>query len=496
MLNFPEWSDLGNVISDSTSVDLWSNMLMEIEKYRWYFDGDVFSEKVPQEASNQEEEIYLFPLAINLVKMLCVAQADSFFGEWKERPVTWVPKIDIVPDDGDREACDLLNAIMDGSNCNSMLWEHELDRNMFGGGAIKISNNPAYPGHIRWSRITRDCYYPIWDPVDPDALLACYFITTMTPEQAKLKYGYETAREYCTRIEKWTQSEYRTYIDDFEVSAFSGNNPWGLVPAVYTPRFRVHKYWGESLVKDVIPAQDELNMRLADIGDVISYNSHPIRWGVDLPSSFNAKNFPIGANSFWDLGRSFGANREPKVGVLEVENATTSQSFEYIKFIYDWTRTASSAPPIAFGEDNGGGQRSGITLEIRMWPLLRAIHRGRGYLTGSLMKAARISATILGQKRYEKITERSLKSIMAGRVIPSYADILPRDEAGTVDEIVKLLSTDPPGISLETSQQRLGRGPGEVDRIRSMLQDKELWKKSSKEEISQKEQNDENSPTD
>jgi hypothetical protein len=45
-----------------------------------------------------------------------------------------------------------------------------------------------------------------------------------------------------------------------------------------------------------------------------------------------------------------------------------------------------------------------------------------------------------------------------------------------VDEVVKLLSTTPPAISLETSQKILGRGPGEVERIKAMLQDEELMK--------------------
>ena len=51
-----------------------------------------------------------------------------------------------------------------------------------------------------------------------------------------------------------------------------------------------------------------------------------------------------------------------------------------------------------------------------------------------------------------------------------------RHHQQVVDEIVKLLSTDPPAISLDTAQKELSRGVGEVDRIRTMLDDKELWK--------------------
>jgi hypothetical protein len=59
-------------------------------------------------------------------------------------------------------------------------------------------------------------------------------------------------------------------------------------------------------------------------------------------------------------------------------------------------------------------------------------------------------------------------------VVPVIAPVLPRDHQTVVDEVVKLLSTEPKGISLETAQKDLGRGPGEVDRIKTMMADKVL----------------------
>ena len=54
------------------------------------------------------------------------------------------------------------------------------------------------------------------------------------------------------------------------------------------------------------------------------------------------------------------------------------------------------------------------------------------------------------------------------------AEILPKDHQATVDEVVKLFSTNPPSISLETSQKILGRGVGEVDRIMEMISNDEI----------------------
>ena len=124
------------------------------------------------------------------------------------------------------------------------------------------------------------------------------------------------------------------------------------MPFVYIPRLRSTNWWGDSLSEDIIPAQDELNMRVADIGESINYNAHPTRWGTNLPRAFNAKNFPLGPNAFWDLGRNLG-NLEPKIGLLETRDPAPEGVFKYVNFLYDWSRTSSFAPPISFGEDEG-----------------------------------------------------------------------------------------------------------------------------------------------
>jgi hypothetical protein len=271
------------------------------------------------------------------------------------------------------------------------------------------------------------------------------------------------------------------------ISDMSGVNPWGVVPVVYTPRLRFNNWFGESLAEDIIPVQDELNMRLADIGDAINYNAHPTRWGLNLPRDFTAANYPLGPNSFWNLGRSLGSSPEPKVGLLEVGAAVQPGVFNFLNFVYDWARTSSFAPPIAFGEDDGGGQRSGITLEIRMWPLLKAVKRSRAYLGASLRRAMRISGLILRQKNLPKIPIRAVNALVDGEVLPRFYNIMPRDQQQAVDEVTKLLSTEPKAISIETAQTVLGRGSGEVRRILQMNETEGLWTNAAKEKEMQPE---------
>ena len=213
-------------------------------------------------------------------------------------------------------------------------------------------------------------------------------------------------------------------------------------------------------------------MRVADAGESINYNAHPTRWGVNLPRSFNAKNFPLGPNALWDLGRNLG-NLEPQVGILESRDPAPKGVFDYITFLYDWARTSSFAPPISFGEDEGS-QRSGATLEIRMWPLIKANRRFRAYLGNGIGRALWMSARMLEQKRLGDVPVRALERILRGQIVPRFADVLPRDHVAIVDEVVKLTATNPPTISMETAQKVLGRGPGEVARIRAQMGDAEL----------------------
>lgn len=478
MYNFPQWSDLGNAIQTSQdTLYKWSAELQRIENYRYYYDGDVFDEKIQTERGQIDDDVpLLYPVGMNLVKMLCLSQTDAMFGEYEHLPVQWSVRQDDDITASDEAAIELLTQILVNSNAESMFWELELDRNVFGGGVFKIE--PAKPlgtpGHIRWKKIPRQNFFPIWNPEDPDDLIEAYLVTAMTKDQAKIMYNMDFNQDVIYRVEKWNKKFSENWIGDRKLNQYSTPNPWGIVPFVYIPRVRLSNWFGDALTGDVIDVQNDLNMRVADMSDAINYNAHPTRWGMNLSREFDERNFPVGSNSMWNLGRTVSANFEPKVGILEAQHAVKPEVFEYIKFEYDWARTSVFAPPIAFGEDQGGGQRSGVTLEIRMWPLIKSIRRSRNYMTTGLNRAMKITAAILEQKQFDDVPVKAIKAIRDGRIMPVYFPILPQEQQKIVDEVVKLRSLDPPGISLETSQKILGRGIGEVERIKNDLEDELL----------------------
>lgn len=473
-IDFPDYSDLGlGHIGERTRYS-WDYALMNCERSRYYFDGDVFQERVEMDGVPSDQAPLMFPVGLNLVKMLCIAQADSVFGEFDSLPVQFGVRQDQTLSSSDVAAIDLAHTILEQSNAPSLLWEHELERNVYGGGALRILPSLSTPGHIKWMRVRREAFFPIWDPDDPNELLEVFVITFMSAEQAFAKYRLEASGDMVRRVEHWTRFKFEIYLDKKMVD--SGPNPWLVVPYVYTPRLRFSSWFGDALAPEIVPVQDELNMRVADLGEAINYNAHPVRWGLNLPRDFNADNFPLAPNAMWNLGRALGSSPPPEVGMLEAKNPVPQGVLDHINFLYDWTRTSSFAPPIAFGDDDGGGQRSGVTLEIRMWPLIKAIRRSRGYLDASLRKALNISAIMLSQKDFPDVPRRAIASILNGNIVPQFHSIMPRDQAAIVDEVLKLLTTDPPAISLETAQSILGRGAGEVDRIKAMMEDKDLWK--------------------
>ncbi|MCB2146587.1 MAG: phage portal protein [Deltaproteobacteria bacterium] len=474
---FPDTSDLKDVSGDLRM--FWENEFSIRENYARYFDGVIFKERVDQEV-NIEDEVLLYPVGLNLVKMLCIAQADGLFGEWEESIFNFEVRREDTATEPAKAAIKLLSSIMENSNANAMFWEAALDREVYGGVPLKVTPDLKKTGHIKWSRVPIQSFFPVYDPDDPDELLEVYVIIPMTKDQARAKYGYTGSTEIPIRVEHWTKEFYTNELDGIRIDAYSGINPWGFVPFVYIPRLRTRSYFGDSLTEEIIPVQDELNMRMGDLSEAINYNTHPIKWGYNLPAKFNADNYSIGSNSFWDLGRVLGGSEPPKVGLLQADKAIPDGAFEYLNFIYDWGRVSAFSPPVVFGMEDGGGQRSGATIELRMWSYVKSLRRSRAYMTNGIKKLAWMSAMILKQKKLEDVPSRALDCILSGGVVPVLPEIMPRDHQAIVDEVVKLLSLEYPGISIYTAQKKLGNGAGEVDRIKEMLKDKELRKEQFK----------------
>ena len=474
--SIPSYSDLGN--SSNVTKNTWEAQLQRYSTYEYYYSGDVFDETV--EDSEIANPPSLYPVGINIVKMLTQSLADATFGEWDSLPVWFTGRKGLEESNDITDACKLMDQILFQSSTESAFLEMELHRMLYGASVLAIMPDIRSKG-VKWLPIKPTTFFPVFHPHDKNRLLQATVLTNITREQAKLVYGYETKKDEVLFEEYWDLKEHWVKLDGkLKVRKYTGRNPYGVVPFVYIPRMRSVSVFGDSVADDVIPVQDEINMRIADIGEAVNLNAHPTRYGKNLPKAFTTKNYPVGSDVLWDLGRSFGEH-QPEVGILEVKNPIPNGSQEHIEWLYDWVRTSTFAPPIAFGEDTGGGQRSGITLEIRMLPLIKAVRKHRAFLRTGLRSATYITGKILQQKDFARA--RVVNCLLNSDIEADFAEVLPRDRASLVDEVVKRLSTTPPSISLASALKVLSSDASEEVRIQKMIEEYEL----DKEEQPQKE---------
>jgi len=458
----PGYSDLGK--ADSHTRNTWDARLQAYARYEYYFSGEVFGETVKD--SELADPPLLYPVGINVVKLLCQSLSDATFGEWDNLPLWYATRRGVVENTATQEASALLDRVLFQSDAESTLLEMELQRMLYGASVLKIRPSLRSKG-VEWLPVKPPSFFPVFNPHNRNQLIEAHTSKYLSKAQAKAFYGYMGKKDEVLLEEHWDLHKHELVLDGkHRIPKFSGRNPYGLIPFVYIPRMRSTSTFGDAITDDIIPVQDELNMRVADVGDAINFNAHPTRWGLNMPLEFNSENYPIGSDVMWDIGRSFGEHH-PEIGLLEVKNPVPGGVLEHIQWLYDWVRTSTFAPPIAFGEDNGGGQRSGITLEIRMFPLIRAVKKHRAYLRTGMRHAAYITGRILEQKDFSRPQVR--RALMDGDVEPYFADIMPRDRAKEVDEVVKRLSTVPPTISLEAALKTLGADSIEEERIEEMV---------------------------
>ena len=100
-------------------------------------------------------------------------------------------------------------------------------------------------------------------------------------------------------------------------------------------------------------------------------------------------------------------------------------------------------------------------------------------MANSVSRGLKITGKILAQKKISDFPAYMIDALIEGEVVPRFRRIMPRDQVAAVDEVVKLLGAKTgPAISMETSQEVLGRGQAELTKIMAFLEsqeEKELW---------------------
>jgi hypothetical protein len=274
--------------------------------------------------------------------------------------------------------------------------------------------------------------FPRWHPINVDRILECWIVVPIDRAEAELAYGVNLGNlpNETVYVEHWTETSYETLIGEYRLDNFSGANPWGFVPVEYVPRVRQEGFYGLPLSEDVMGLQDELNARLADIGDNINNAAHPIRWIRNYRGDPH-KDFEMGSDAMWNLGNSVAGQDPPEAGVLPAQSEPPS-SFNFINFLMDVSRNVAGTSPVAFGEDEGS-QRSGVTLVLRLWPLIQQAKATRLFWRDGL---GSLSKKVLYMVDYRD-TQDAYQKLIDHTVTPNFADLVPQDRQLLIDEIIK-----------------------------------------------------------
>lgn len=332
------------------------------------------------------------------------------------------------------EVIQILESVFENNNAGSMLIGNAITSQYLGGSVLAARWRPDLD-KIEITSPGPDEFFGIPDGTNYFRLKEAWIVREITYSEAKT-YRPEIAetesKYYYT--EQWTEKEYEIAVNGITVTVdgkpYKGVNPFNVVPMVYIPHIRDKGFLGKSLITNAVKGLiKEMNLRFADIGDAISDDAHGHLVARNIAGTMKVGSLADG-RKFIDLGSSTGmtANESPDMFAIK----TTSASEPMLKFSAELDalyRREVDHPAVADGEDQGS-QRSSLTLNTRMWPLVSHVELERSFWAVGIKSFLSILLTILMEKG-KGITETDMDIKFAVKWPP----MLPRDREVLVNEI-------------------------------------------------------------
>jgi hypothetical protein len=451
---------------------MWNEAINRYGDYWHWWSGEGLAEIVGR--TDKNEPLYKYPLKINPVRTYSRIHNNMLWGETTDDNMPQVTTRILAepsfmtgkPSDSDKKLAKfyerLISYVWQKSNARAILWEGGLLSQFLGGIYYQISYQPwrkdlKVPLLIRM--LKPDFVLPIPNPDDPFDLLECWIVYRMTPASAREYYGQQSVTgtstatggsTYATYVEHWTRDQYTVYINGeplealydvpgyapVKVSYDHQPNPFGVVPVVYIPRIREGNFYGSAITPDIVSLMTERNSRLADIGDMVMQNSHLHWFGRNIYRA--PKPMPLdGGTDYLDLGQSPPNSGEPEIWAETPPNLTESL-IHYGDSLEVAEQREAFISPMAFGIDEGS-QRSGTTLQIRMWPTISMARSQRNFWTCGLDRLAQLIIHMLSALKFSVDGQQVSRDHLTMLVITQvWAPYLPRDEEQATNRIVLL----------------------------------------------------------
>src|SRR4030043_229000 len=351
--------------------------------YSW-FSGTVLDEMV-EISSNKE--VSLYPVRVNPLVAAAYKHVYTLLGEidLNDRPpvfprIVQETKTEAEKIDG-RHAEDVLYRAWWENNAHSMMIENATMSQIYGGCVFRLRwdiQNKLRTIPIAIENIHPANFVGIPYPNDPWTLSESWFVRPINPTEARrynITIDEDTAAWF---IEHVTPEKIEVTINNMNAQTMVGGeyvdipqeNPFGFVPVVYIPHLRTFGFYGDSMITNVKGIVKELNLRIADYGDAVNTDSHTylgMRFVQGTPTVMQlAPNLNV--INLQNMPNLTGSESEPDL--FDFRKTTASAEMQEIyDVLYDQFRRDAYLPAIADGEDEGS-QRSGLTLAMRMWPLV------------------------------------------------------------------------------------------------------------------------------
>lgn len=421
----------------------WFAQRAKYQEYTEWYENLALNEKVTDPETNETVDKY--PLKINPIQNTCEKHTAVLFGlsvdslRLATMPVKFSPN---VKDKAKRktalELIEKVTEILEGNNIGTIFVENGIKSQYMGGSILAARFRATQDGgKIEITNPSADEFIGIPENGNYFRLREAWIIREISYTEAK-SYIPDIREEELTfyYIEHWTKTEYEISINGHPVlddlgEPFSGENVFGIVPIVYIPHIRAKGFLGKSIINETIKGLiKEMNLRWADLGDAVSNDSHSVLVGSDITNSIAPKSLPDG-RPWIDIGQSSGMDGKSKPDFKAVK--TDSASDPMIKFgdkLDTMYRREANHPAVADGLDEGS-QRSSLTLNTRMWPLIAHVELERLNWTVGLLNFLDILITIMVVKKING-TRAEAKEL---RFNVEWPPMLPRDREQLVNEL-------------------------------------------------------------
>jgi len=458
------------------------------------------------------------PLMINLLKTIVDKHTSYMWGQWKGHLFQWrvTPREDLTEslddDDDDNDNQDqqkvahrddekkkdkrrkekyakrikaVLDRMYEENKGDRTFWAASKNSSLYGDAVLRTRYDER-ERRIVWENVLPEYFHCMWNLLDMEELtevIIAYPIDRQTAFDQYSTYGNDQFvgynginPEYLPGIgvywERWNHEIFQVWIDDINVTNIP--NPYcavdeaknvypGLIPFIHVSNMQAgSEYWGYGDAENCIYLIEELNRRMADMGDIVNNHAHPV---VTLSGYTGQQtDLHVGPDEIWDLGRDKDAKAERLEGT-----GPQPEVMAYLDKVIEMIQHTSNMPEAALGHHSGGtSHQSGLALMMAMMPVIERAREKRIFWKEALTRIAYMSFYILSVRDSALLGSWGLdyNEVLDYMIEPVFADILPKERLETVNEAVARTSNMLESIPSALGDLGVDDIPSEYERIK------------------------------